>query len=900
MKPLKLVIDGIRSFSERVEIDFESVSSSGLFGIFGSTGSGKSTILDSVIIALYGEISGLKTAELISARRKNAFISLEFEIFDKEIRRRYLVERSFKLKKDGNYGGAVASLYETTGGSALSIASLTSEVNKKIEEILGLGQNEFTKCIILPQGEFAEFVKAPKAERVKIIEKLFSLERYGERFNAKLKAKKEQVDLELLALNSSLQGFENATKENLDLVKKDLEETEKEREKENVKLLKITEYIEENTPFYNLYTRLTADKEVLLKLEQSQTEINRLKEVLKSVDFAKIIVDLSEELQRKVDCENQLSKEVENALKTLSTLKVEKENLDREFASLGDLQNEKTQLKKKSEELVSVGADVVEFKTLRKEVLTLADEIEQKKQRRVELKEQIEDLTEKQIDLSLKNEYLQAQTDATKTFSFVSDEVLKSEYAKQIDYYVKQSEKIDGFNADGECYLYYKTLILERLDEFKNLFDSLKKDGEIDVQTVVENFKNMLSKRSETVKKLGEVKGKIESLKADLTALENTVKIDEETYLKKREKLDLLNEKLLKIVGNIDDYENQLTFCLDCLNSLEKREDDIRKKREEITGKYLSEEKVVFEKKVLLENAVKERKKVDDLISENLNENISSVLDAKKILSETDDVEDIAEKIENYQKSLVYYSQAVIKAQEELEKVNFNVDFYLQKLEEKSQICQNVSNLQEKFLKCQNIVENLSQNFDKRCIIEKDINLLGARAGVLARLEQVVSRRAFSEFISAEFLSDVALQARKTLLELTGGKYDVVYKDSVESGKDGFYICDNLNGGIERSVSSLSGGETFLVSLSLALALSVGIYSRSEKPMEFFFLDEGFGTLDESLVDTVLDSLEKLRNKNFSIGLISHLSEMKSRIDSKIIVSPATETTGSTVLIKAN
>ena len=98
MKPLKLVIEGIRSFSERVEIDFESVSKNGLFGIFGSTGSGKSTILDSVIIALYGDLSGIKTVELVNARRKNAFISLEFEIFDKSIRRRYRVERTFKLK----------------------------------------------------------------------------------------------------------------------------------------------------------------------------------------------------------------------------------------------------------------------------------------------------------------------------------------------------------------------------------------------------------------------------------------------------------------------------------------------------------------------------------------------------------------------------------------------------------------------------------------------------------------------------------------------------------------------------------------------------------------------------------------------------------------------------------
>ena len=67
------------------------------------------------------------------------------------------------------------------------------------------------------------------------------------------------------------------------------------------------------------------------------------------------------------------------------------------------------------------------------------------------------------------------------------------------------------------------------------------------------------------------------------------------------------------------------------------------------------------------------------------------------------------------------------------------------------------------------------------------------------------------------------------------------------------------------------------------------------RPMEFFFLDEGFGTLDDELVDTVIDSLEKLRNDNFTIGLISHLQEMKNRIECKILVYGADENNGSSV-----
>lgn len=119
-------------------------------------------------------------------------------------------------------------------------------------------------------------------------------------------------------------------------------------------------------------------------------------------------------------------------------------------------------------------------------------------------------------------------------------------------------------------------------------------------------------------------------------------------------------------------------------------------------------------------------------------------------------------------------------------------------------------------------------------------------------------------------------------MKLTGGRYFIRYKQ-------GFFVGDNYNGGELRAVFTLSGGETFLVSLSLALSLSAAIYAKSLRPIEFFFLDEGFGTLDEKLVDTVMDSLEKLKNTHFSIGLISHVEELKHRIDNKIIVVGAAE-----------
>lgn len=155
-------------------------------------------------------------------------------------------------------------------------------------------------------------------------------------------------------------------------------------------------------------------------------------------------------------------------------------------------------------------------------------------------------------------------------------------------------------------------------------------------------------------------------------------------------------------------------------------------------------------------------------------------------------------------------------------------------------------------------------------------------------LRLLVRGNRFLEYIASEYLQEICASASKTLLSLTGGRYFLRYDEKE------FKVGDNLDGGNMRGVKTLSGGETFLVSLSLALSLSAAICMKSLRPIEFFFLDEGFGTLDEKLVDTVMDVLGKL-SRTFSVGLISHVEELKHRIEQKILVTPASENHGSQV-----
>ena len=158
---------------------------------------------------------------------------------------------------------------------------------------------------------------------------------------------------------------------------------------------------------------------------------------------------------------------------------------------------------------------------------------------------------------------------------------------------------------------------------------------------------------------------------------------------------------------------------------------------------------------------------------------------------------------------------------------------------------------------------------------------LSERLGRLRDLRQVLAGNAFVDFLAQEQLDQVLQDASVHLGHLTRYRY------ALESGSDGsFVIRDDMNGGHRRAVNTLSGGETFLASLALALALSSQIQLRGRFPLEFFFLDEGFGSLDNETLDVVMTALERLQMGRLNVGVISHVQELRNRIQRCLIVQP--------------
>ena len=179
-------------------------------------------------------------------------------------------------------------------------------------------------------------------------------------------------------------------------------------------------------------------------------------------------------------------------------------------------------------------------------------------------------------------------------------------------------------------------------------------------------------------------------------------------------------------------------------------------------------------------------------------------------------------------------------------------------------------------------VKSIRGNLEKKKKLRGELDAVEHQISILEDLKGVSRGKRFVEYMAAERLKYISRSASRRLSEITNGSYEL------ETNQEGeFVIRDNKNGGGLRAPATLSGGETFVTSLALALSLSEEIQLKGTAPLELFFLDEGFGSLDENLLDVVMTSLERIHNDHLKVGIISHVESVKARVPVRLIVSPA-------------
>ena len=184
---------------------------------------------------------------------------------------------------------------------------------------------------------------------------------------------------------------------------------------------------------------------------------------------------------------------------------------------------------------------------------------------------------------------------------------------------------------------------------------------------------------------------------------------------------------------------------------------------------------------------------------------------------------------------------------------------------------------------------NIGAAYEKSRAVSEKITWLGSLAdtanGGINGKEKIM----LETYVQMSYFDRIIARANTRFLMMSGGQYELKRRTEADVGNRQFGldldVIDHYNSS-ERSVNSLSGGESFIASLSLALGLSDEIQSTAGGiKLDSMFVDEGFGTLDEDVLSKAMNALAGLTEGNRMVGIISHVNELKERIDKQIIVT---------------
>ena len=321
MRPIKLTLSGLNSYTDEQVINFEELIDRGLFGIFGNTGSGKSTILDAITIAMYGNISR-NTKEFINSSCKEAVVTYEFEIGGKNTKRRYEVTRIIGRSKAGGTKTTYARLIEKQNdGTEIILADKAKDVNDKITQVVGLTANDFTRSVVLPQGKFNEFLKLTGSDRRDMLERIFNLEKYGRGLIDKVRKRKNEANLDLRDLNTKMSQFEGISPELYDNTLKELEDLKKNEKNKHEKLDETQKLYEESKEIYEEQTKLESYEVRKKELDLKQNDIKDKKVQLENAENAERVnpsIYIVQELEKKINDDSLKIEEIERNLGILN------------------------------------------------------------------------------------------------------------------------------------------------------------------------------------------------------------------------------------------------------------------------------------------------------------------------------------------------------------------------------------------------------------------------------------------------------------------------------------------------------------------------------------------------------------------------------------------------------
>ena len=915
MKPNELIISAFGPYAKEVKIDFEEFGSKGLYLITGDTGAGKTTIFDAICYALYGEASG-KDRQTDMLRSKYAsddvrtYVRLTFTVNGQK----YTVERAPEQYRKKKVGDGMTSEKAYCRLKCYEPVEKTIELKDKkrddtIEKLVGIDAKKFKQIAMIAQGDFREVLRAKTKERAEILQDIFGTEKYQllqEKLSEMSKSYRTVLDRLTFSMCSEVNSLlcdENS---------KFYDEFLAVKQKNSSKIVEIDEIID----IIDKIEQSDKNTNQILADQLTETE-NSIGNINKKIGKAEQEQKDKEELEKTENYLKYLQEQekiFENNLKQAEPCKEKAEEVFGKIKLIQDKMPSYEKLSSLQMSLLQAEKSLIQNTELlrntesaQKQTVNLSEKI---KQRLDELKnvasekekcisdkkmceekhKQLSDLDKGIMKYSKTEKELEAAQEKCNELSEIYEE--KSHYYSKI--YIRFLNAQAGIIAqklkDGEKCPVCGSTTHPCLAKLEN--DS---PSEEDVNNAKKEMDTSQEKVLAATERAKEIKGELKGLKA---GIKDSAKQWFKEELSMSELENAVIEKSLQYKNRINECNAQLTEYDNRINEkfrLETKSENMQKQLETLNVKHSD-----YEKAIALEKNNKN----------NYNEQITA-LSSKLTYKTKQDAENAIEELSRECKAL---KDKYENARTQLEKCKTDTEKCKSKIRTLSEHIE--SSEKETLPELREQISNLNKRKDdlnhKKNIIDlrirtntEAIQKIKSNASKLKSAEEKYSRISLLSdtanarlggkqkvnlevFVQMNYLDSILSKANTRFMQMSNGQYEFVRRENARNNqeKSGLEISviDHYNDST-RDSQSLSGGEAFMASLSLALGFADEIQSRAGGiQLDTMFIDEGFGALDDDVRNCALRVLNNLSADDCLVGIISHIPDLKEQINRQIIV----------------
>ena len=909
MKPLKLIMTGFESYKDKTEIDFEKSGIRGLFLISGDTGSGKTTIFDAITFALYGSSSGdVRDVEMLRSHFADENTPTEVELFFEAKNKKYHIIRNPDYERKSRKGDGLTTEKANARLDYLSESSMpplegSIKVSQEVEKILGLKKDQFCRIAMIAQGKFQELLLSKKDQKEKIFRELFHTEKY-EMLQNTLKSRKSEAEKNLQFLKEKLRTLLNQIvprDENLEEIQKIkdsqylteeeillLEKLEKNDAKKaseisdqltelDKKLTQAGLLINEGEKRKQTREKLESTKallkceeeKLLLKKEELLQSQNKVQELTPSESRAAVIensLPLYKEIENKAGLIKKALLEINNNEKKCLELLKKKEEL---CGAIEELKKEEGGLKDAGEKLLTLKGELEKIDLQKEELKALQNNLFKLKTEKEKLKKMQEELLSAQSLYENKNsDYVQK----LKLFNMEQAGILAEDLKDNCPCPVCGS-----LNHPAPAKKSENAPSQNELEKAKSLCEELQ-NNLTQITARASSQKSLTENLTEQILLVG--KKHFEAFNPDASEAEN--------YLE--DKVSLLTERQKSINGEILLEEKNKKRRAE-LEKLIPENEALLSTSSDQYNRFSAETSALKAKTEAENNALNEEKnKLEFKTSAEAEEEINKIRSSIKLAKEAEErAKAQKDECENNISAFKGSIDTLEKSLKEGKEIDYDKEVEKQSelLREKEKLNSERDLLSQRIGINKKCIENIKEVLPEISKADEYYQSVWALSEVASGSSRGKSGKpSLENYVQMKCLDQINRRANLRLRTMTDGKYELcrrIEEDGSELGLD--LDIKDFYTGRKRSVQSLSGGEQFQASLSLALGLADEVQEHSGGiKLDSMFIDEGFGTLDSETLNKAMRALEELSKGNKLIGIISHVEELENRIEKKIKV----------------